>query len=193
MKTVIDIPRKEYERAKKDLEEENIQIIPNVQFRELIAPIPAGTVLGTASVFIGQQLYTSVNLATADTVELDRNALLKAHVQDLLAKPWIKTLFIAVVGGILILLFAIFRYQTLRHRHLRERLEQEERRALEAQLEASMAESRAAQEDMLRFRESLPLEEKTSSGEKYRVIASDPSVSEPVIGDNLTDFFSNEP
>ena len=174
----------------KDMKDEDIQIVPDILYAELTAPIPAGTVLGTASVLIRQQLYASVRLATADVVDLDRNAMFKAHIQELLVKPWIKTAIVTAAGVILILLFAILRYRALRRRHLRERQEREELQALNAQREARMAESRAAQEDMMRFREILPLEEeKTSAKEKYRVTASDPSVSEPSIGDDLTDLF----
>ena len=177
----------------KDLEEEEIRILPDVRYKELTAPIPAGTVLGTASVLIEEQPYASVRLATAETVELDRNALLKAHIQELLAKPWIKTVAFSAAGLILILLFTLLRYRALRRRHLRERLELEERRALETQREARLAESRAVQEDMMRFRETLPPEKKNlSSVEHYRVRASNPSDSEPATQDDLSDFFSTD-
>ena len=94
---------------------------------------------------------------------------------------------------LLVLLFIILRFRALRRRHLRERQEQEERRALEAQREARLAESRAVQEDMMRFRETLPPEEKLSfPTEKYRVTASNPSASEPTIDNSLTDLFSDD-
>ena len=177
----------------KDTEEQDIQIVPDVKFRNLTAPIPAGTILGTASVLIGGNAYAIIRLATAETVELDRNAQLKAQLQELLAKPWIKTAVIGAAGVLLVLLFIILRFRALRRRHLRERQEQEERRALEAQREARLAESRAVQEDMMRFRETLPPEEKLSSPtEKYRVTASNPSASEPTIDNSLTDLFSDD-
>ncbi len=178
----------------KDMEEEEIQVVPEVRFRDLTAPVPAGTVLGTASVQVEGNTYATVRLATAEAVELDRNALLKAQLQELLAEPWIKTTTIGAVGVLLALLFTILRFRALQRRHLRERQEQEERRALEAQREARLAESRAVQEDMMRFRETLLPEEIPSPPiEKYRVAAYDPSASEPTFDNSLSGLFSDDP
>ncbi len=178
----------------KDTEEQDIQIVPDVNFRNLTAPVPAGTVLGTASVLIGGNTYATIRLATTEAVGLDRNALFKAQLQEQLARPWVKTAVIGAAGVLLVLLFIILRFRALRRRHLRERQEQEERRALEAQREARLAESRAVQEDMMRFRETLPPEERSPSPtEKYRVTASNPSASEPAIDNTLTDLFSGNP
>lgn len=175
----------------KEMKDEDIQIVPDIRYAELTAPIPAGTVLGTASVLIEGKPYTTIRLATSEDVLLDRKAQLKAQMQELLAEPWIKTAAVAAAGGLLVIFFLILRYRALRRRHLRERQEQEERRALEAQREASLAESRAVQEDMMRFRETLPPEEKKPlSAEQYRVRGSNGS-SEAAIGDDLADFFSD--
>jgi D-alanyl-D-alanine carboxypeptidase (penicillin-binding protein 5/6) len=159
----------------KDTEDGEILVVPDVKFRNLTAPVPAGTVLGTASVQIGGNAYATVRLATAEAVNLDRTALFKAQLQELLAKPEIKTSAIGVAGLLLVLLFMALRFHTLRRRHLRERQELEERRALEAQREARLAESRAIQEDMMRFRETLPTEkEKPFSSSRYSVKGTGP-------------------
>ena len=178
----------------KDTDEQDIQIVPDVKFRDLTAPVPAGTVLGTASVLIGGKAYATVRLATADAVELDRNALLKAQLQDLLAKPWIKTASIGTAGVFLVLLFTILRFRALKRRHLRERQEQEERRALEAQREARLAESRAVQEDMMRFRENLPHEpEKPSSSDRYSVKGTGPNSCTSETDEKTAALFSSDP
>ncbi len=177
----------------KDTEESEIRIVPDVKFRNLTAPVPAGTILGTASVQFEGNTYATVRLATAEAVELDRTAQLKAQLQGLLAQPWIKTAAIGAAGVLLVLLFTILRFRALRRRHLRERLEQEERRALEAQREARLAESRAVQEDMMRFRDSLPPEkEKLSASERYCVKGSGPDGRTPDPDDITASFFSSD-
>ena len=57
-----------------------------------------------------------------------------------------------------------------------ERIEAEEQRQLQKQREESLAKSREVQEDMMRFRESLPEEERKTappSSERYRVTGVD--------------------
>ncbi len=175
-----------------EMEEKDIQVIPEIHYADLTAPVPAGTVLGTATVLIEGSPYTTVRLATTETVELDRAALFKAQFQAMLAEPWIKTAVIGSAAVFLAVLFAILRYRALLRRHLRERQEQEEIRILEAQREASLAESRAVQEDMMRFRETLPREkEEPSSETQYRVRGSAPSATAPELGKDLSDLFSD--
>ena len=148
-----------------------------MNFKELSAPIPAGTVLGTAQVMISGQPYTTVRLATAETVELDKEAYYKAKLQETLRIPWVKPALAALALIILVLLFSILRFRAMRRRHLMERLEAEEQRQLQKQREESLAKSREVQEDMMRFRETLPEEEKKASppAERYRVTGIDTS------------------
>jgi D-alanyl-D-alanine carboxypeptidase (penicillin-binding protein 5/6) len=178
----------------KDTDEQDIQIIPDVKFRNLTAPVPAGTVLGTASVKVEGNTYATIRLATAEAVELDRTARLKAQLQELLSQPWIKTAVIGAAGILLVLFFTILRFRALRRRHLRERLEQEERRALEAQREARLAESRAVQEDMMRFRETLPPEAaKPSSSDRYSVKGTGANSRMPDPDEKTAALFSSDP
>ena len=156
----------------KDMNEDAVRIVPEIQYKELTAPIPAGTVLGTAAVLIDGKPYATVNLATAEAVERDRTAYYKAKVQETLSIPWVKPALAAIGIIFLIVLFLIIRYKALRRRHLRERQEEEERRVLEEKRKASLAESRAVQEDMMRFRQTLPPEKKEApSASFYRVRA----------------------
>ncbi|MBQ8076513.1 MAG: D-alanyl-D-alanine carboxypeptidase [Oscillospiraceae bacterium] len=157
----------------KDMEEDSIQIVPEIQYKELTAPIPAGTVLGTAKVLIDGKPYATVKLATAEAVEQDKTAYYKAKVKETLSIPWVKPALAATGIIFLVVLFLIIRYKALRRRHLQERAEKEERRRLEEQREASLAESRAVQEDMMRFRQTLPPEKNDAplSSSFYRVKA----------------------
>ena len=144
-----------------ETEEEDIQIVPDIRYGELAAPVPAGTVLGTASVQIGGNTYATVRLATAETVERDSTAYYRAQLQTLMENPWVRPALAAVIGILLLILFLILRYRSLRRRHLQQRQEEEERRILTQLREEAQAESLAAQEDMKRFREALPQEERT--------------------------------
>ena len=178
----------------KDINRDDIQIVPEVNFKELSAPIPAGTVLGTAQVIIDGQPYTTVQLATAETVELDKEAYYKAKLQDTLRIPWVKPALAALALIILVLLFSILRFRAMRRRHLMERLEAEEQRQLQKQREESLAKSREVQEDMMRFRETLPDEEKraTPPAERYRVSGATPDDDESETDDSIALLFESE-
>ena len=178
----------------KDINRDDIQIVPEVNFKELSAPIPAGTVLGTAQVIIDGQPYTTVQLATAETVELDKEAYYKAKLQDTLRIPWVKPALAAVALIILVLLFSFLRFRAIRRRHLMERLEAEEQRQLQKQREESLAKSREVQEDMMRFRETLPDEEKraTPPAERYRVSGATPDDDESETDDSIALLFESE-
>ena len=168
--------------------------MPEVNFKELSAPIPAGTVLGTAQVIIDGQPYTTVQLATAETVELDKEAYYKAKLQETLRIPWVKPALAALALIVLVLLFSILRFRAMRRRHLMERLEAEEQRQLQKQREESLAKSREVQEDMMRFRETLPEEEKKVSppAERYRVTGTTLEGSEAEIDSSIASLFEDE-
>ena len=94
----------------------------------------------------------------------------------------------------LVLLFSILRFRAMRRRHLMERLEAEEQRQLQKQREESLAKSREVQEDMMRFRETLPEEEKKVSppAERYRVTGTTLEGSEAEIDSSIASLFEDE-
>lgn len=176
----------------KDMEDSAIQIVPEIRYKQLTAPIPPGSVLGSASVLIDGKPYATVKLATAEAVEQDKAAYYKAKALEVLSTPWVKPVLAAVAGILLVVFFLIIRYRALRRRHLQQRLEEEERRHLEEQRQASLAESRAVQEDMMRFRQSLPPEKKDAPAASfYRVKAhtQDESAPEEDSQNNIASLF----
>ena len=178
----------------KDISRDDIQITPEVNYKELSAPIPAGTVLGTAQVTISGQPYTTVRLATAEAVELDKEAYYKAKLQETLRIPWVKPALALLALIILVLLFSTLRFRAMRRRHLMERLEAEEQRQLQKQREESLAKSREVQEDMMRFRETLPEAEKKASppAERYRVTGAASEDGESETDDSIALLFESE-
>lgn len=178
----------------KDISRDDIQITPVVNYKELSAPIPAGTVLGTAQVTISGQPYTTVRLATAEAVELDKEAYYKAKLQETLRIPWVKPALALLALIILVLLFSTLRFRAMRRRHLMERLEAEEQRQLQKQREESLAKSREVQEDMMRFRETLPEAEKKASppAERYRVTGAASEDGESETDDSIALLFESE-
>ena len=95
---------------------------------------------------------------------------------------------------VLVLLFSILRFRAMRRRHLMERLEAEEQRQLQKQREESLAKSREVQEDMMRFRETLPEAEKKASppAERYRVTGAASEDGESETDDSIALLFESE-
>ncbi len=179
----------------KDMDQNDIQIIPEINYRNLSAPVPAGTVLGTAQVLISGQVYKTVRLATAEDVPLDREAYYKAKLQETLRIPWVKPAIAGIILVLLVLLFSVLRFRMLRRRHLLERIEAEEQRQLQKQREESLAKSREIQEEMMRFRETLPQEERKTtapSSERYRVTGTIQEDSETEIDDSIVSLFEDK-
>ena len=164
----------------KEVTEDDITIDVHTNFSDLVAPIAAGTVLGTADIVYGGATYASVPLATADAVEIERNEYLKARLQEALSEPWIRTAALSVAGVLVFILFLILRYRAIRRRHLRERQEAEERRQRERQREENLKKSRMAQEEMMQFRNSKPEGNASApaAGTRYRITSIDPSSRE---------------
>ena len=168
----------------KEMGEDEITYDVRVSYADLVAPIPAGTALGTVNVVIHGNTYASVPLATAAAVEMEKRDYLRAQLQEALSEPWIKTTAIAVFGGFLLALFLVLRFQAIKNRHLRERREAEIRRNREKDREENLARSKEAQEEMKQFRSSLPRGKKAAAPEdRYRITSVDPSRRELETGD----------
>ena len=161
----------------KEIEDEEIACDVHVSYADLVAPIRAGTMLGTADIVIAGNTYATVPLATATAIEVEKKKVLKAQVMEALDEPWIKTAVAALFGVILLTLFLTLRYQAIKSRHLRERREAELRRIREKDREENLAKSMEAQEEMKQFRATLPREEKKTAPKEgyYRITSVDPS------------------
>ena len=175
----------------KDTPKEAIEISAHVNFSELVAPIEAGTRLGSADVIINGNIYTTVPLATATGIERDRNAYLQARLQEALAEPRIKTAVLTAAAVLCFILLLVLRYHHVRRRHIRYRQETEERRELEQRRMENLAKSREAQDEMMQYRTTTVTSRQAASGRHYRISSADPSRQKPEEGD-YSAFFSEQ-
>ena len=146
----------------KDLDEKDIRIVVDADFKELEAPIAAGTQLGTARVEINGQTYAVTRLAAVTAVERDRNAYLRGMMAEQLSDP---LKLMAALGILLVLLLAAMRILS-GHVRRRRRKEAEEaeilRQRRQQEKEENRMQSLQAQEEMLQFRRGAERE----TGEK---------------------------
>ena len=138
----------------KETNANDIKININADYNKLVAPIAAGTILGSADIIISGNKYATVPLATAEEIAIERSALIRARLEQALSEPWIRTAVLILAGIAVIYLFLMLRYRAIRKRHLRERQEAEDRRRRQKELEENLAKSRQAQEEMMHFREN---------------------------------------
>lgn len=103
---------------------------------KLIAPIPAGTVLGQVVVSIDGEEQGRIDLVNNSAVELSKLEFIKQRLADIFSRGWVITLIVVVVVLLAIYLILVARYRALRRRHLAERRRAEEqRRRMRAQRE----------------------------------------------------------
>ena len=136
----------------KEMDEREIRIVIDPEYKELEAPIAAGTLLGKARVEINGQTYASVRLATASAVERDTGRFLRAKFEEQMTDP-IKLLIILTV----VIVFVVAMLQILggqvRRRRRKEAEEQELlRQRRQQEKEENRMQSLQAQEDMKKFR-----------------------------------------
>lgn len=100
---------------------------------KLKAPIKAGTVLGEAQVFIGDENYGTVKLVNGTEIELARGEYFKQQLKAVFSKGWVIALIVVVVLLVTVYLILVARYRRARQKHLRRqaRLAQQRRAAQE--------------------------------------------------------------
>ena len=96
--------------------------VSNIRIQEdkLVAPISAGTVLGTADISIDGRYYETIDLVTNLNIEVSRNELLRRQFRNVTSSIWFKLgvgLFVVII---LCYLLLVARYRKLRRQHLRE-------------------------------------------------------------------------
>lgn len=96
--------------------------------QRLVAPLPAGTVLGEIRLSADGETYGTVKLITGADVELSKSAYLKQRLGEIFSKGWVIALLIIIVAFTLIYTVLVARYRRLRRKHLEERRRAEQRR-----------------------------------------------------------------
>ena len=134
-----------------DVTDELITSSVTVDEEKLIAPIPAGTVLGSAEIFVNGESFGTVPLVNTTEVQLSRAEYMKQQINGIISSNWVKVLVIVVLVLALMYAVLVIRYRVLRKKHLKARKEQERRRreAWEAQYASRNA---ATKEPTQRFK-----------------------------------------
>jgi hypothetical protein len=96
--------------------------VTNIRLQEdkLVAPISAGTALGTADIYIDGEYYETIDLITNLNIEVSRNELLRRQFRNVTSSIWFKLgigLFVVIIASYL---FLVVRYRKLRKQQLRE-------------------------------------------------------------------------
>lgn len=142
------------ELVPKDTADEDVHIDVTVAYDSLVAPVSAGTQLGTAKVSVGDIVYANVPLTIAADIRMERKAYYREKLAEFFSEPWVRIVFVIIVAAILLYLILLVRYKALRRRHLQEREEAEQRRRDALERKRNLELSRQAQEEMRRFRQS---------------------------------------
>ena len=113
-----------------------------------VAPIPAGTILGSVKLKINGESYGPYDLVNAAEVKIAKREFIRMQVDSFFAARGVR-LVIVVLALILVLYFAlVLRYRALRRKHLREVRQAEKRRKAAQELRRQQS---AAEEPTLRF------------------------------------------
>ena len=129
--------------------------VTNVRIQEdkLVAPITAGTVLGSADICINGEYYETIDLITNLNIEVSRNELLRRQFRNVTSSIWFK-LGVGLFALIIVCyLFLVVRYRKLRKQQLREQRLAEIRRRKQWEEYQRRAASGEGKEDTHRFSE----------------------------------------
>lgn len=113
------------------------------------APIPAGTVLGHATLTIDGRSFGPYELVNTTEVKLARREFIRVQVDSFFARSGVRVVIILLALALVLYFALVLRYRALRRKHLRERRRAEKRR--KAAQELRMQEASAAKEPTLRF------------------------------------------
>ena len=96
--------------------------VTNVRLQEdrLVAPVTAGTVLGSADICINGEYFDTIDLITNLNIEVSRNELLRRQFRNVTSSIWFRLgigLFVVIIACYL---FLVVRYRRLRRQQLRE-------------------------------------------------------------------------
>ena len=113
----------------RDLDLGSIELAPQIYEELLVAPIEAGTVLGTAEILIGGESYGSVNLVNTMQIELSKKEFMTERVHQTFSSPLIMALIAVLAVLAIVYLAMVLRYRAQRRKYLRRKREQAARRA----------------------------------------------------------------
>ncbi len=150
----------------KDFDETQMTTSITVHEADLVAPISAGTVLGTMDIYIDGEYYDTVNLVNNINVEISRHELLRRQFKNVTSSIWFKLGVILFVIIIASYIFLVVRYRKLRKQQLREQKLAEIRRRKKME-ELRRQAAQEAQERTQRFSEKEMQDYRRTYGSGY--------------------------
>ncbi len=112
----------------RDVDPGSVETEVSIYDDRLVAPLPAGTVLGEARVLVEGKDYGSIRLVTGSEVELARGEFMKMKTVEFFSKGWVITVLIIILVLSAAYVALVLRYRSLRRKHLEERRRAEQRR-----------------------------------------------------------------
>lgn len=120
-----------------DFDKSTVELEIRLLDDKLVAPIPAGTVLGTADVKVNGEVRNTVKLVNTASVELSRAQYLKQQLEAMLNRPLFRVVFVLLVFFAIAYIAMVIRYRTMRKKYIKEkRLREQQRRAERERLRA---------------------------------------------------------
>ena len=135
-----------------DLDEKDIRIVVDAEYKGLEAPIAVGTQLGRARVEISGQTYATARLAAAGEVERDTGSYLRGKMEEQLSDPLKLLAALGILITIIVAAFQILGGQIRRRRRREEEEAMRRRKERQQELEENRMQSLQAQEEMRQFR-----------------------------------------
>lgn len=114
-----------------DVAADDIERNITVYDEALVAPIPAGTVLGEMTLSLDGKELGTVKLVNNSEVTLSKLEYMKQRIGEIFSKGWVITVIVLVLVFLFVYLALVMRYRRLRQKHLRERRRMEQRRRME--------------------------------------------------------------
>lgn len=143
----------------KSLEADRIAVDIILDEQMLEAPVRKGTILGTARVKIDGHDYASVSLYSAEEIEADMLAVIRAKLSELYLRTDVKIITAVLLVLLTAILWIVLRYKAEKKRHINEIVIAEEKRRKERELTESMARNKAARERLEKYRSETEQED----------------------------------
>lgn len=116
-----------------DFDKSSVELEVRILNDKLVAPIPAGTVLGTADIKVNGEVRNTVKLVNTATVELSRTQYIKQRIEVMFDRVLFRAMFVILVIFVAAYAAMVIRYRTMRKKYIKEkrRMAQETRAARE--------------------------------------------------------------
>jgi D-alanyl-D-alanine carboxypeptidase len=128
----------------KDINDEDIVIDDKVTNLNPLAPMDAGTELGTAVVYVRGEEVARVRLINNTDIPAQRGIYFKESLKRIFSAGWVKTVVIIMILAVAVYFLLLYRYRKIKRKH---KLERQRAEAKRKEVEARRrAEEKAEQE-----------------------------------------------